>query len=168
MSEDRFDGRGHGTRIVVVALILALGAVADGAWGQTSCGVNSANRVAYWPADGNYNDAQGNHDAQRPMGSGPGTFVNTSSGQSWSFANGASASTIPNCTWAVTGLDYLEVPDHPDLTMTSVSIEFWVRRSQPELHIVIEKGGDWTQGQTNYGVAFKLHELLEHVLLHFR
>ena len=54
--------------------------------------------------------------------------------------------------------DYATVPDQPSLRLTStVTIEFWARRERFGTDIVLEKGGDWTEGQTDYGVAFNTY-----------
>jgi len=54
--------------------------------------------------------------------------------------------------------DYITVADDPSLRFQdTVSIEFWAKRQRFRIDIVLEKGGDWTQGQTNYGVG--LHEI---------
>src|SRR5262249_48969117 len=45
--------------------------------------------------------------------------------------------------------------DDPSLHIPmTVSIDFWAKRQRDGIDIVAEKGGDWTQGSTNYGVGF--------------
>jgi len=82
---------------------------------------------------------------------------------------GANATRVP--TWATAagsmsyaGLsfdgvdDYVNVPDAPSLRVTStLTIEFWGKRQRFGTDIVLEKGGDWTQGDTDYGAG--LHSI---------
>jgi serine/threonine protein kinase len=53
------------------------------------------------------------------------------------------------------GIGYVEVPDNPTLRFTdALTVECWARRLKtPEVHILLEKGGDWTGGQTDFEVA---------------
>jgi len=62
----------------------------------------------------------------------------------------------PGSALAFNGVsDYATVPDQPSLRLTStVTIEFWAKRERFGLDIVLEKGGDWTREQTDYGVGF--------------
>jgi hypothetical protein len=53
---------------------------------------------------------------------------------------------------------YVEVPDSAGLRITgTVSASFWAKRQRLGTDMVIEKGGDWNIGQTNYGAG--LHTL---------
>lgn len=54
--------------------------------------------------------------------------------------------------------DYVVVPDHSSLRLTTaVTIESWVRRqSTSGIDFIAQKGGDWTNGATNYGLT--LHD----------
>ncbi|MGE0452153.1 MAG: Ig-like domain-containing protein [Vicinamibacteria bacterium] len=62
--------------------------------------------------------------------------------------------------------DAVEAPDSPGLRITdTVSIAFWAKRQRFGVDIVLEKGGDWTGGQTNYGVG--LHEANERMFYFF-
>ena len=65
--------------------------------------------------------------------------------------NGVSTSLTPpdpGSALAFNGVsDYATVPDQPSLRLNStVTIEFWARRERFGLDIVLEKGGDWTEG----------------------
>ncbi|MEP0985692.1 LamG-like jellyroll fold domain-containing protein, partial [Ekhidna sp.] len=54
------------------------------------------------------------------------------------------------------GVDgYVDVSHDSDLSIaTSVTIEAWVRRTRlDDVDVILEKGGDWTNGQTNYGIG---------------
>ena len=51
----------------------------------------------------------------------------------------------------------MEVPDSPALRLTNqLTIEFWVKRQQLDwpTDYLLNKGGDWTHGALNYGIAF--------------
>ena len=50
---------------------------------------------------------------------------------------------------------YVEVPDSPTLRLTSaLTIECWAKRlNTSQVHILMEKGGDWTGGQSNFELA---------------
>jgi len=50
---------------------------------------------------------------------------------------------------------YVEVPDSTALRLTNeLTIEFWVKRQQLVTEdYLVNKGGDWTDGQLNYGVT---------------
>ena len=52
---------------------------------------------------------------------------------------------------------YVQVPDAASLRLTNeLTIEFWVKRQQGgwPTDYIVNKGGDWTRGVLNYGVAF--------------
>jgi len=52
------------------------------------------------------------------------------------------------------GSNYLEVTSQPSLNLTkSLTIAFWAKRTAPGLHIIVEKGGDWTTGKNSYSVC---------------
>ena len=54
------------------------------------------------------------------------------------------------------GVDgYVDVTHDSDLSIaTSITIEAWVRRTRlDDVDVILEKGGDWTNGQTNYGIG---------------
>ena len=50
---------------------------------------------------------------------------------------------------------YMEVPDSPTLRFTNaLTIECWAKRlSTSEVHNLVEKGGDWTGGQTDFEIG---------------
>jgi len=49
---------------------------------------------------------------------------------------------------------FVQVPDAPALQLTNeLTIEFWVKRQQLTDDYIVNKGGDWTGGTLNYGVA---------------
>ena len=68
----------------------------------------------------------------------------------------ASSPPDPGSAPAFNGVsDYATVPDQPSLRLNNtVTIEFWARRERFGIDIVLEKGGDWTEGKTDYGVGF--------------
>ncbi len=51
--------------------------------------------------------------------------------------------------------DYIEIPDDDSLKIPSeVTISLWAKRKNVDrLDILLEKGGDWTGGSTNYGLG---------------
>jgi hypothetical protein len=62
---------------------------------------------------------------------------------------------------------YVEVPHSPELVLTNeLTIEFWVKRQDPfGPDYIVNKGGDWTGGVLNYGVAIAPPEFGN--ILHF-
>jgi hypothetical protein len=50
---------------------------------------------------------------------------------------------------------FMEVADSPTLRFTNaLTIECWAKRlNTSELHVLVEKGGDWTGGQTDFEIA---------------
>jgi hypothetical protein len=128
----------HTTSIATAVAVLITILIAPQAAGQ--CSAPLANMVAWWDADE----------------SSPGTAVDLLAGHDGAMINGASL--VPGYVgqaYAFDGSnDYIEVPDNPDLRISDVvTIEFWVRRTRFGIDLVCEKGGDWTVGQTNYGVG---------------
>ena len=93
--------------------------------------------VAWWPADGNFKDIQNGHDGSP---AGDTTFTTGVVDEAFIF-DGSD--------------DSIGVPDDPALRITgTVSIDFWAKRQELDrVDVVMEKGGDWTLGQTNYGVG---------------
>lgn len=62
--------------------------------------------------------------------------------------------------------DYVNVPHSPTLQITdTVSISVWVKRPRLELDLVLEKGGDWTTGECNYGMG--LHSVFDNMFYFF-
>ena len=93
--------------------------------------------VSWWKAEGNALDAVGGNGGVLLGGA---TFAGGEAGQAFAF-NGTSS--------------YVQVADTAALRLTSeLTIEFWARRQQvggPDY--LVNKGGDWTHGGLNYGVA---------------
>ena len=104
------------------------------AW-SADCVTPPAGLVSWWPGEGNANDIVGTNNGTLYNGVG---FAPGVVGQAFSF-NGSSNS-------------YVEVADSPALQLTNaVTIECWAKRlNTAEVHILVEKGGDWTGGQTDY------------------
>jgi hypothetical protein len=104
-----------------------------------NCSVAPPGLVSWWRAETNALDAiDGNHGTlHNGVGFAPGEV-----GQAFSF-NGTDG--------------YVEVPDSPALQLTNeLTIEFWLKRqtlTPPTPEYFIEKGGDYTGGAQNYGVA---------------
>ncbi|WP_420317393.1 BspA family leucine-rich repeat surface protein [Ekhidna sp.] len=63
--------------------------------------------------------------------------------------------------------DYLNAADAPQLEVpTEITIEVWVKRTRLDgIDIILEKGGDWTQGETNYGMG--LHNNANNNMFYF-
>lgn len=102
--------------------------------------VAPSGQVGWFAGDGNANDIAGISNGALNGGAG---FAVGRVGQTFNF-DGVD--------------DYVEVPDSPNLRITgTVTLEFWAKRNRFGLDLVLEKGGDWTLGQTNYGVG--LHNI---------
>lgn len=118
------------------------------------CTAPPTNIVGWWRAEGQANDAAGTNFGMMQPGA--------------SFAQG-----VVGGAFQFTGArdSYIEVPNSPVLQATSaVTIEFWVRRLSLDFSghgadYILEKGGDWTGQQVNYGVA--LHNPGYNYCLHF-
>ncbi|MBI5386505.1 MAG: hypothetical protein HZA90_17690 [Verrucomicrobia bacterium] len=96
--------------------------------------------VAWWPGENNAMDRTGSHHGALQNGV---AFTNGLTGQAFVF-DGVN--------------DHVQVPDEPSLRLTNaLSIQFWARRVRFGVDIALEKGGDWTAGQCNYGVG--LHQI---------
>ena len=55
------------------------------------------------------------------------------------------------------GSNYIEAANQPSLNLTNaLTIAFWAKRNGPGLHMIVEKGGDWTTGYNSYAV--NLHD----------
>lgn len=96
--------------------------------------------VAWWRGEGDGREVTGNH---------PGTLLN-----GVAFTNGFTGQ-----AFAFDGVDdAVTVADSRSLRLTNaLTIQFWARRQRVGIDVALEKGGDWTDGQCNYGVG--LHEL---------
>lgn len=101
------------------------------------CTSPPANMALWHKADGNFDDSAGSNDGTQTGGV---TFTSGRVGQAYNF-DGTD--------------DVVTVNDNPSLQIpNTVSIDFWAQRQRDGIDIVLEKGGDWTQGNTNYGVGF--------------
>jgi hypothetical protein len=133
-----------GNYLVVVSN--ALGAVTSSnavlAVFSPTCATPPAGLVGWWPGEGNANDIA---DTNNGILSGGASFASGEVGQAFSFdgTNGT-----------------VTVPDSSSLRLTNqLTIEFWVKRQQvtsPEY--LLNKGGDWTRGALNFGVAIAAPE----------
>src|ERR1017187_3080116 len=97
------------------------------------------NLVSWWRGEGNALDQVGGNNGVLSNGVG---FASGVVGQGFSF-NGTNS--------------YVEIPDAPALRLTNqLTIEFWVKRQQVDWQTdyLVNKGGDWTRGALNYGVAY--------------
>jgi alpha-tubulin suppressor-like RCC1 family protein len=102
------------------------------------CAPLSAGLVSWWRGETNALDAVGGNNGTLTNGA---SFALGMVGQAFSF-NGSSNS-------------YVEVPDSPTLRFTNaLTIECWAKRlNTSEVHVFLEKGGDWTGGQTDFEMA---------------
>ncbi|MFH1725188.1 MAG: LamG-like jellyroll fold domain-containing protein, partial [Elusimicrobiota bacterium] len=96
--------------------------------------------VSYWSFDEGAGTTAGDS-----AGGNTGTLLN---GPAWTSGQVDGALSFDGAD------DYVTVPDHPSLRITdTVSIQFWAKRQRFGVDFVLEKGGDWTSGHTNYGVG---------------
>jgi len=102
------------------------------------CAPAPTNMVSWWRGEGNGWDQISGNNGVLVNGAG---FEAGVVGQAFSF-NGSSNS-------------YLEVADSPALRLTNaLTIECWAKRlNTSQVHILMEKGGDWTGGQANFELA---------------
>ncbi len=145
--------RGRHSHLVLLACLGWLPVAATRAQ-VTNCASAPPGLVGWWRAEGNANDSVNGNDGMVQPG---GRFGAGMVGQAFAF-NGATNS-------------FIEVPDAPSLHATAaVTIEFWVKRTSLDFSshtadYVLEKGGDWTGDQVNYGAA--LHTGAYNYCLHF-
>jgi hypothetical protein len=102
------------------------------------CAPAPAGLVSWWRAESNALDSVGGNNGTPFNGAG---FAPGRIGQAFSF-NGTNG--------------YVQVPDSPPLRLTNeLTIEFWAKRQQADwpTDYLVNKGGDWTRGKLNYGVA---------------
>ena len=116
---------------------------------QPTCTPAPANLVSWWQAEGDGQDAIGGNSGILSNGV---SFAAGEVGQAFNF-NGINS--------------FIEVSDSPSLRLTNeLTIEFWVKRQRLDnSDFIVEKGGDWTHGTQNYGVA--LHVASFNYCLHF-
>jgi alpha-tubulin suppressor-like RCC1 family protein len=102
------------------------------------CTPAPTNIVSWWEAEGNALDSIGGNNGTLTNGAGFGPGV---VGQAFSF-NASSNSCVV-------------VPDSPTLRLTNaLTIECWAQRlNTSEVHVLVEKGGDWTGGQTDFEMS---------------
>jgi hypothetical protein len=95
-----------------------------------------ATLVAWWEADGDALDsADGHHGALY----GDTEYVSGVAGQAFAFDGSG---------------DYVTVADSLDLRITdTVSLAAWARRTRFGIDFIVEKGGDWWIGETNYSLG---------------
>lgn len=97
-------------------------------------------QVAVYPLNNNVNDASGNGNNGTVMNgaaASPDRYASTNSAYSFDGSN-----------------QYLEIPNSSSLQITgTVSLAAWVKRGRFDIDIIMEKGGDWTSGSCNYGMA---------------
>jgi hypothetical protein len=117
-----------------------------------SCTPPPSGLVGWWPGENNANDIAGGNNGVLQNGVG---FSEGMVGTAFEF-NGTNS--------------YVEVPDAPALRLTnSVTIEFWVKRQRfdDSVEYCVEKGGDWTADQQNYGVALNRQSYNDCLSFHF-
>ncbi|MCX6774024.1 MAG: LamG domain-containing protein, partial [Candidatus Micrarchaeota archaeon] len=50
--------------------------------------------------------------------------------------------------------DYISIPNNPNLILTEqVTLAAWVKRTRFSIDMILEKGGDWSVGETNYAIG---------------
>ena len=119
---------------VIISATMVLTASAQ----PTSCTPLPSGLVSWWRGEGNALDQGGGNNGVLLNGAG---FDAGVVGQAFRF-NGSSNS-------------YVEVADSPTLRFpNALTIECWAKRlNTSEVHILLEKGGDWAWGQTDFEVA---------------
>ena len=102
------------------------------------CAPLSAGLVSWWQAETNALDAVGANNGSLTNGAG---FAPGMVGPAFSFNDSSNS--------------YVEVPDSPTLRFTNaLTLECWAKRlNTSEVHALVEKGGDWTGGQTDFEMA---------------
>lgn len=107
--------------------------------------------VAYYPFNGNAKDESGNNNDGIVVGDPPLVQDN------FKHAKGAYAFG-PN--------RYIKVLDKPELRIAYVvSIAAWVKRTNLGIDMILEKGDDWTIGNSNYGLG--LHNINNNMFYFF-
>jgi tetratricopeptide (TPR) repeat protein len=94
--------------------------------------------VSWWRGEGDANDSAGINNGVLHGGV---AFVPGEVGQAFSFGGSSNS--------------YVEVADSPTLRLTNeLTIECWAKRlNTSEGHVLVEKGGDWTGGQSDFGIV---------------
>ncbi len=103
-----------------------------------SCVPPPSGLVSWWRAEANGLDQVGGNNGVLLNGAG---FDVGMVGQAFRFIGNSNS--------------YMEVPDSPTLRFTNaLTIECWAKRlSTSEVHNLVEKGGDWTGGQTDFEIG---------------
>lgn len=91
--------------------------------------------ISFWAGEGDANDSGGsNHGSLNTTSFAPGV-----SGQAFQFS-GTGPGVVVN--------------DDPTLRLTELTVSFWAKKTDlNSVDVVLQKGGDWTQNQTDYGVT---------------
>ena len=94
--------------------------------------------VSWWRGEGNASDSAGTNNGILQGGV---AFVAGEVGQAFSFDG--------------SGHGYVMVADSPTLRFTNaLTIECWAKRwNTSEVHVLVEKGGDWTGGETDFEIG---------------
>ena len=102
------------------------------------CAPLSSGLVSWWRAETNAQDAVGGNNGVLLNGV---SFDAGVVGQAFTFIDSSNS--------------YVEVPDSPTLRFTNaLTIECWAKRlNASEIHALVEKGGDWTGGQSDFGLG---------------
>jgi hypothetical protein len=130
--------------LYVVATVIILAALVIGGWygySKFKFGHLPPGSVAVWSVEGNGVDPAGGHNGEVMPGVG---FEPGKGGRAFHFTGNDNS--------------YVKVPDAPELRLTNVlTITFWFKKLQlqgrPYGEYIINKGGDWTRGELNYGVS---------------
>ena len=127
------------SRVLTAAEIQAIyNAGSAGKCTTTPCATPAPGLVSWWPGEGNATDQEGINNGLLVNGVG---FAPGMVGNAFEFSS--------------TSNSYVEVADSPTLRFTNaLTIECWAKRlNTSQVHVFVEKGGDWTGGQTEYEIA---------------
>ena len=124
----------------VLGLVL-LGVVGWYGYSKLAFGHLPPGSVAVWSVEGNGVDPVGGHNGEVMPGVG---FEPGKGGRAFHFTGNDNS--------------FVKVADAPELRLTNVlTITFWLKKLQlqgrPYGECIVNKGGDWTRGELNYGVA---------------
>lgn len=108
--------------------------------------------VAYYPFNGNAKDESGNNNNGTLIGNPVLTNDRFNKANQAYFFNGSD--------------QYIHVGNKRSLCLTrAVSLAAWVKRTRFGVDVILEKGGDWTSGHTNYGIG--LHQVNNNMFYFF-
>ena len=130
--------------LIILALLIVLALLGFGGWyGYSKLNFTHLppGSVAVWSVKGNGVDLAGGHNGDVMPGV---SFEPGKGGQAFHFTGNDNS--------------YVKVADAPELRLTNVlTIAFWFKKLQlhdrPYGEYIVNKGGDWTRGALNYGVA---------------